>query len=62
MSVNPKEKAPEPEWTECHSFEEWVVAMLKAKKGKTPEFQAVVTFHGREKIERIWDEYKRGKK
>ena len=62
MGVSEKvKKEPEPGWSECHSFEEWVVEMLKAKKGKTPEFQAVVKFHGRTKIQEIWERHRKKK-
>lgn len=54
----PNERDSEPSWSEVHSFEEWVIEMLKARKGKTPEFQAVVQFYGRQKVEAIWQKHK----
>lgn len=46
----------EPPW---ESFEEYVIRMIETKQSKSPEFKKVVDAFGRDKIQKIWNEYKK---
>lgn len=45
-------------WKNASTLEQAVVRMLEEKKGKTPEFQSLVAYFGRERIEKIWKDYR----
>lgn len=41
-------------WEKAITFQDWVIKQVLARQTNSPEFQAVLRFHGREKIEKIW--------
>lgn len=45
---------PELSWSETSTLAEWVIAMIKANKQNSAEFQAALGIFGREKFIEIW--------
>lgn len=42
------------------NFSEYVIRLIKEKKTKTEDFQALLRWHGREKLVKIWNDHRKG--
>lgn len=44
-------------WSQAKSLKDTVIEMVKKGQTQSPEFQILLEFFGREKLERFWKEY-----
>lgn len=49
-------------WSQVKTLEQVVIRFFERKETSTIEFQALLNLYGREKLERIWRNYKEGVK
>lgn len=46
------------DWEGACTFDEYVISLFEEKKTSTEEFQLIMRVYGRERLEKLWKEYK----
>ena len=59
--INGEKIDPAP-WPLCKTFEETIIFFIKNKLTKTEEFQAMLKYYGRQRLEQIWKKHVEEKK